>query len=135
MLHVFSLLKFLKIRFIFKTMDNMPDSEQWELLEKVVTSEAVAQSIYKSLFSTHRNKLPNINTFEDVLELIKSSNNIVILTGAGVSVSCGIPDFRSPGGKSRELKIQTLTFTRLRPSLKRIFLTTILINFIKDYIL
>ena len=32
------------------------------------------------------------------MELIKSCSNIIILTGAGVSVSCGIPDFRSKDG-------------------------------------
>lgn len=45
-----------------------------------------------------RQKLPNINTINDVVELIKKSKNIIVLTGAGVSVSCGIPDFRSRDG-------------------------------------
>jgi NAD-dependent deacetylase len=31
-------------------------------------------------------------------ELLKSSSKTVVLTGAGVSVASGIPDFRSPGG-------------------------------------
>ena len=31
-------------------------------------------------------------------ELIKKANNITVLTGAGISVESGIPDFRSPGG-------------------------------------
>lgn len=79
-------------------MDNLEVAEQWELLEKVVTSEGIARSIFRALFTNHRHKLPNINTFEDVIELIRTANNIVVLTGAGVSVSCGIPDFRSPGG-------------------------------------
>jgi len=60
-------------------------------------------TLWKVLFNLlseppRRSKLPNINTLEDCVELIKRCNNIVILTGAGVSVSCGIPDFRSKDG-------------------------------------
>merc|ERR1712072_400480 len=45
-----------------------------------------------------RKKLPDVNTLEDVARLIRSSKKIIVLTGAGVSVSCGIPDFRSRDG-------------------------------------
>jgi len=60
-------------------------------------------TLWKVLFNLlseppRRSKLSNVNTLEDCVELIKSCNNIVILTGAGVSVSCGIPDFRSKDG-------------------------------------
>ncbi|ORX99716.1 SIR2-domain-containing protein [Basidiobolus meristosporus CBS 931.73] len=51
-----------------------------------------------SRFLRERQRLPDVNTVEDVVRLIKESKNIMILTGAGVSVSCGIPDFRSPDG-------------------------------------
>ncbi|CAE6468360.1 unnamed protein product [Rhizoctonia solani] len=37
-----------------------------------------------------RSKLGHINTPDDVVNLIKRSKNIVVLTGAGISVSCGI---------------------------------------------
>jgi len=62
-----------------------------------------AMTLWKILFNLlseppKRSKLPNINTIEDCVELIKSCSNILILTGAGVSVSCGIPDFRSKDG-------------------------------------
>ncbi|KAJ1902728.1 NAD-dependent histone deacetylase sir2 [Coemansia sp. IMI 209127] len=49
-------------------------------------------------FLRNRPKLPNINTIDDVVELLQKSKRIMVLTGAGVSVSCGIPDFRSPTG-------------------------------------
>ncbi|KAJ2795887.1 NAD-dependent histone deacetylase sir2, partial [Coemansia guatemalensis] len=49
-------------------------------------------------FYRNRPRLQHINTIDDVVELIKRSQRIMVLTGAGVSVSCGIPDFRSPAG-------------------------------------
>ena len=35
---------------------------------------------------------------KEYIDLIKNAKNIVCLVGAGISVSCGIPDFRSAGG-------------------------------------
>ncbi|XP_063445298.1 NAD-dependent protein deacetylase sirtuin-1-like [Mytilus trossulus] len=45
-----------------------------------------------------RKKLSHINTLQDVIQLLQNCKNIMVLTGAGVSVSCGIPDFRSRDG-------------------------------------
>ena len=45
-----------------------------------------------------REKLVEYNTFKDAIELFRRSKRILVLTGAGVSVSCGIPDFRSKDG-------------------------------------
>ncbi|XP_059142877.1 NAD-dependent protein deacetylase sirtuin-1-like [Physella acuta] len=45
-----------------------------------------------------RKKLHGINTLDDVLGLLRTCKKIMVLTGAGVSVSCGIPDFRSRDG-------------------------------------
>lgn len=36
--------------------------------------------------------------FEKVAELLNGRKNIIVLLGAGISVSCGIPDFRSRDG-------------------------------------
>lgn len=52
-----------------------------------------------------RQKLRQINTLSDVIDLLKSSKKIIVLTGAGVSVSCGIPDFRSRDGIYSRLAI------------------------------
>lgn len=45
-----------------------------------------------------RSKRSDINTISDVIRLLKQSSNIIVLSGAGVSTSCGIPDFRSADG-------------------------------------
>lgn len=76
---------------IFKINENDHDEERrdfyWSLLQKFI-----------SKFIYRRKKLPLINTLNDVINLLYSSNKIIILTGAGISVSCGIPDFRSKNG-------------------------------------
>ena len=67
-------------------------------------------TMWKILFNLlseppRRKKLENINTLEDCVSLIKNSSKIIILTGAGVSVSCGIPDFRSRDGVYARLAV------------------------------
>lgn len=67
--------------------DQVPDLDLLPLLRYQLTK-----------FYRNRPKLQDINTIDDVVELLKKSKRIMVLTGAGVSVSCGIPDFRSPTG-------------------------------------
>jgi len=38
-----------------------------------------------------------MNSFSSVVELLWTRKNIIVIGGAGMSVSCGIPDFRTPG--------------------------------------
>ncbi|KAI2610596.1 SIR2-domain-containing protein [Hypoxylon sp. NC1633] len=42
-----------------------------------------------------RAKIMKYNSIDDAVALLKRSRNIVVLTGAGISTSLGIPDFRS----------------------------------------
>ena len=42
-----------------------------------------------------RRKLPQYNTLDDVAKLLQNSKKIVVIAGAGISTSLGIPDFRS----------------------------------------
>ena len=71
-------------------------------ISKLPNPWSVIRYLQREDFQTEqktRTRNPNIeNTLEEAVRLIKNSKRIIILTGAGVSVSCGIPDFRSAGG-------------------------------------
>ncbi|KAK5115964.1 hypothetical protein LTR62_000420 [Meristemomyces frigidus] len=44
-----------------------------------------------------RQKLSQYNTIDDAAKLLRTKKNIMVITGAGISTSLGIPDFRSQG--------------------------------------
>ncbi|CCG81257.1 Chromatin regulatory protein sir2 [Taphrina deformans PYCC 5710] len=56
-----------------------------------------------------RERLPDVKTVEDVATLLQSCKNIIVITGAGISTSLGIPDFRSEGGIYSRLEEYNLT--------------------------
>ena len=49
-----------------------------------------------------------MKTLDDVARQIASKRRIVVLCGAGISVSCGIPDFRSANGLYQTLDLVSL---------------------------
>ncbi|EJU03647.1 SIR2-domain-containing protein [Dacryopinax primogenitus] len=51
-----------------------------------------------------RERLSQYETIDDAVALIRNSKHILVLTGAGISVSCGIPDFRSTQGIYAQLR-------------------------------
>ncbi|KAI9737314.1 MAG: NAD-dependent histone deacetylase sir2 [Claussenomyces sp. TS43310] len=65
-------------------LEDSPDESYYGLLGLAISREL-----------SKRVKLPQYNTVDDAVKLIQRSNNIVVLTGAGISTSLGIPDFRS----------------------------------------
>ncbi|GMM50364.1 histone deacetylase [Starmerella bacillaris] len=52
----------------------------------------------------NRKRLPAPRTLDEVVECIAKAENIIVVTGAGISTSLGIPDFRSDDGLYRRLE-------------------------------
>lgn len=50
-----------------------------------------------------------MNKFQELANIIKESNNIVVFSGAGISTASGIPDFRSSKGIYQEKFHQTIS--------------------------
>lgn len=51
-----------------------------------------------------REKLSQYNSVSDAVNLLRNAKNIIVLSGAGISTSCGIPDFRSANGLYAQLQ-------------------------------
>jgi mono-ADP-ribosyltransferase sirtuin 6 len=64
---------------------------------------------------------------------VRASNSIVAFTGAGISTSCGIPDFRGPSGvwtlqrAGKPLPKPKASFTVAQPSLTHMVFTALLL--------
>ncbi|KAG9248719.1 chromatin regulatory protein sir2 [Calycina marina] len=65
-------------------LEGQPDDAYYNFLSLAISREL-----------SKRVKLLRYNTVDDAVNLIEESRNIIVLTGAGISTSLGIPDFRS----------------------------------------
>jgi len=74
-------------------LNHMDDNTIWRILFKMFAEPP------------KREKIKDFNTLEDIAKHIKEASNVLVLTGAGVSVSCGIPDFRSKDGVYARLAV------------------------------
>ena len=64
---------------------------------------------------------------DEIVEMIQHAKKIIVLTGAGISVSCGIPDFRSKDGLYAKLAVDfpELPDPQVPTLFRRLFLTNI----------
>jgi NAD-dependent SIR2 family protein deacetylase len=76
------------------------------MTKKINTKKGVSKSKAESSISqppfslcepTSRSQPSFCESFEGVAKLLHGRKNVLVLVGAGISVSCGIPDFRSKG--------------------------------------
>lgn len=74
------------------TQPNISTSDVWRLIAAILSDPP------------RRQRLQAISSIGNVIRLLQQSKRIVVLTGAGVSVSCGIPDFRSRDGIYERLR-------------------------------
>lgn len=75
-----------KLATVWGVRPDRPNSDAWyyRLLGRAIQRELL-----------RRQKLPQYNTPDDAVALLQRSHNIIVITGAGISTSLGIPDFRS----------------------------------------
>ncbi|KAF2461053.1 DHS-like NAD/FAD-binding domain-containing protein [Lineolata rhizophorae] len=65
-------------------LNGQPDEAYYRLI-----GHAIAREL------SGRKRLPQFKTIDDAATLLQQSNSIMVITGAGISTSLGIPDFRS----------------------------------------
>lgn len=68
------------------------------LLRNGSSKAEIWRFLEQHFFNPPRKKLPQYSTIDDAVRLISECKNILVLTGAGISTSAGIPDFRSRDG-------------------------------------
>ncbi|PIS53326.1 hypothetical protein CJI97_002991 [Candidozyma auris] len=73
---------------------NLPPFEKGENLLQLIKLLHLAMKRVRQL----RSRLENFYTVEHALDKIKSAQKVLVITGAGISTSLGIPDFRSSKG-------------------------------------
>lgn len=75
-------------------MEHAPEHARWEYVKQI---------LIRYVYIRPRN-VKVCSTVCDVVHLLRTCRNIMIVSGAGISVACGIPDFRSEGGLYEQIR-------------------------------
>ncbi|XBW38435.1 hypothetical protein QEN19_004023 [Hanseniaspora menglaensis] len=87
-----------------KNLPKYEDLSEESLQELIYFDKVDCDNLLKDLTIALNNvlvgriRLPNFNTINQVVEKIGNAKKVLVLTGAGISTSLGIPDFRSKNG-------------------------------------
>ncbi len=76
-----------------RSVQQMDHKDQWGFIKRF---------LIKYVYQRPRNL--DLYSFDHAVDVIERSKRILIVTGAGISVSCGIPDFRSEHGLYASIK-------------------------------
>lgn len=82
--------QFLGVQRFFAVLENTQLPSFKSELEMIMTMRSIAEE------ESFEPALSSLD-FNGVLEKLKEAKNVVVMAGAGISTSCGIPDFRTPG--------------------------------------
>ena len=82
---------------LFARLDKLDDDFEKAKETAAKTSTRMA-FLMQDFLSSFRVSHDDWNTVDDAVELVAKAERIVVVTGAGISVSAGIPDFRSKTG-------------------------------------
>lgn len=76
-------------------------------IKRILSTELLSDALHASIFFLReainrvlktRSRLPDFHTIKNVCDALEKAENVLVLTGAGISTSLGIPDFRSSQG-------------------------------------
>lgn len=86
------------VRFLKRLLESAEARKTVESMDTSAFLRLIAAVIEKSLGRSPRKRLKDVSSVEKAASLLKTAKNVLVLTGAGISTSCGIPDFRSASG-------------------------------------
>lgn len=69
-----------------------------EDFKEIFRANALMRILSQQREEPRKRKSEPPSSIDDVVDIIRKAKNVIVVTGAGVSTSCGLPDFRSAKG-------------------------------------